>query len=181
MAIALRTCIQQTQQMFIQHLPYARDFYTHYRRHYPILEIRKLRLRTFQEIAQGHKASQGSNPSLLTSGPERLLVHPAGGLSNTGANVMADTCTATVFGCLEISIFHLHHTLRSRFYIILIFQMRRRRQREVRRICLKLPGAEGEGLGSELTLQSMPLSSPHWRSSCHWSSLKTPQREGLDS
>lgn len=56
-AIALRACIQQTQQTFIQHLPYAREFYTHYRRHYPTLEIRKLRLRKVKEIAQGHKAS----------------------------------------------------------------------------------------------------------------------------
>lgn len=135
-AIALRTCIQQPQQVFIQHLPYAGDFSTRYRRHYPSLEIRILRLRKVQEIAQGHKASQVSNPSLLTSGPELLPVKPAGGPSNTGTNVLADTCTGMVFRVpYSLSACFISTTPYGAGSIIIpIFQMRRRRQREVRQI-----------------------------------------------
>lgn len=96
-AIALRTCIQPTQQMFIQHLPYARDFSTYYRRHYPTLEIRKPRLRKVKKTAQGHEAGQISNPSLLTSGPELPPLNPAGRLSDTGMNIIANACIATLF------------------------------------------------------------------------------------
>lgn len=68
-----------------------------YRKHYFILETRKLRLREVKEIAQSHKANQISNPGLLTPGMELLPLNPAGRLSNMGMNIIPKACITTLF------------------------------------------------------------------------------------
>lgn len=68
-----------------------------HRKHYFILETRKLRLRKVKEIAHGHKANQISNPGLLTPGMELLPLNPAGRLSNMGMNIIPKACIATLF------------------------------------------------------------------------------------